>query len=289
MTERQAQQPAFAIRFATGPSGALSASCGRPVLDHQPFAFVARGRVPQLLLRLRRLSLAPEVVPLSESINGNRPTVYLSVTCLGLLSAPLRSYPVDPRHVADGATARVRREDGGGPFESFLFPPATFAKAYDKVLTLLQVRARDTRTHRRQSRSSASAFRLSPRTRASSATRAVGGVGSLARAQVLQRCVTARASLGPRAGALPAAVDVQMSLLAHPTQEERALSIAGHVPVASASPHPSRRLPNLAPRGSPHRRCAMGWRRAWRAAMCALPSYSSMAVVRNPMIASDCP
>ena len=53
------------------------------------------------------------------------------------------------------------------------------------------------------------------RTRASSATRAMGGVGSLARAQVPQRCVTARASLGPRAGSFPAAVDVQISLLAH--------------------------------------------------------------------------
>lgn len=138
VTNREAQKPSFDLTFSKGASDLLSATFGGPVRGDQAFEFVARGRVPKLLVRLTALTLAPEVTALADSVGGDGATVYLVATCLGLQRQPLRSAEVHPRHLANGATCFVRREDGGGKFEGFLFPDDVYATAYDKVLTYLQ-------------------------------------------------------------------------------------------------------------------------------------------------------
>ena len=137
LEDRQRQNPSFEMRIAKASSSLLSAQCGRPALDAASFAFVARGRVPQLLLRLGDLGLMPQAQEAAESVGGAGATVYIAATCLGLQRSPWRTESVHPAQFAGGVRARVRAEDGGR-FEAFLFPTEVYAKAYDKVLTQLQ-------------------------------------------------------------------------------------------------------------------------------------------------------
>jgi len=137
LEDRQRQNPSFEMRIAKASSSLLSAQCGRPALDAASFAFVARGRVPQLLLRLGDLGLMPQAQEAAESVGGAGATVYIAATCLDLQRSPWRTESVHPAQFAGGVRARVRAEDGGR-FEAFLFPTEVYAKAYDKVLTQLQ-------------------------------------------------------------------------------------------------------------------------------------------------------
>ena len=137
LEDRQRQNPSFEMRIAKASSSLLSAQCGRPALDAASFAFVARGRVPQLLLRLGDLGLMPQAQEAAESVGGAGATVYIAATCLELQRSPWRTESVHPAQFAGGVRARVRAEDGGR-FEAFLFPTEVYAKAYDKVLTQLQ-------------------------------------------------------------------------------------------------------------------------------------------------------
>ena len=137
LEDRQRQNPSFEMRIAKASSSLLSAQCGRPELDAASFAFVARGRVPQLLLRLGDLGLMPQAQEAAESVGGAGATVYIAATCLDLQRSPWRTESVHPAQFAGGVRARVRAEDGGR-FEAFLFPTEVYAKAYDKVLTQLQ-------------------------------------------------------------------------------------------------------------------------------------------------------
>ena len=138
LEDRQRQNPSFEMRIAKASSSLLSAQCGRPELDAASFAFVARGRVPQLLLRLGDIGLMPQAQEAAESVGGAGATVYIAVTCLELQRSPWRTESVHPAQFAGGVRARVRAAEDGGRFEAFLFPTEVYAKAYDKVLTQLQ-------------------------------------------------------------------------------------------------------------------------------------------------------
>ena len=139
--ERLAQKPSFELTFAKAPSALLSAKHGAPHLADAPFEFVARGRVPRLLLRLGRLSLTAAAAQEAYSYGGapsEAVSVHVCATCMGLLPAPLLSRDVLPKDLV---------RDGGGAapsallrFEEFLFEaPGVYARAYDKVLQLLQM------------------------------------------------------------------------------------------------------------------------------------------------------
>ena len=133
---REASRPRFEINYAKGATGLLSAQAGGPILANKTFEFVARGRVPHLLVKLGFLTMSSagkrQAAALGEAGQGDawNAKVHVAVTAMGVLPAPLLSRDVLPRQLgADDEAAFLR-------FEEFLFSDAIYADAYDKVQQL---------------------------------------------------------------------------------------------------------------------------------------------------------
>lgn len=136
---REASRPRFEISYAKGASGLLSAQAGAPLMGGKTFEFVARGRVPHLLVKLGFLRMSAsgkrQAAALGEVVTGDAQgaKVHVAVTALGVLPTPLLSRDVKPSELTtDDAAAHLN-------FEDFLFDPSIYADAYDRVQVLKQM------------------------------------------------------------------------------------------------------------------------------------------------------
>jgi hypothetical protein len=132
--EQQVQRPRFDITYSTSATGLLSAGMGAPNVGAKTFEFVARGRVPKLLVRLGRLTMTQPAKhaakAIGEAASIKPPAVHVAITAMGVLNRPLVSRDVLPAQIdSDGEAAFLR-------FEEFLFEPSAYADAYDKVQQL---------------------------------------------------------------------------------------------------------------------------------------------------------
>jgi hypothetical protein len=144
---REASRPRFDVTYPREPTGLLSAQTGAPVIDKQTFEFVARGRVPHLLIKLSFLTMTAAAkrvaAMLGEKGQGDaaQAKVHVAVTALGVQPQPLLSRDVLPAQLdaGDDEFAFLR-------FEEFAFTPSIYADAYDRVNQAVRA-ARGLRTH----------------------------------------------------------------------------------------------------------------------------------------------
>lgn len=125
---RDASRPRFSVAYEKEATAVLSSHVGKPIGGHQTFEFVARGRVPHLLVRLGFLSITPAAKAAANSIAmSDASRVHIAVSALGVLPAPLTSRDVVTSHL------QSEEERAHLGFEDALFSDAVYADAYDKV------------------------------------------------------------------------------------------------------------------------------------------------------------
>ena len=130
---RESSRPRFDVTYGKEATGLLSVQGGAPVTDKATFEFVARGRVPHLLIKLGFLSMSAAAKRVAASLgekgqgDGSKAKVHIAVTALGVQPTPLVSRDVMPSQLdSDEETAFLR-------FEEFAFAPSVYADAYDRV------------------------------------------------------------------------------------------------------------------------------------------------------------
>ena len=139
LEEQEASRPRFEVQYARDATELLSAQMGASTVASKAFEFVARGRVPHLLVKLgflRLTSAGRHTAALLGELgqgNGSQATVHVSVSCMGVLSAHGKTL-----QSRDVVTAQLNNDEEAAflRFEEFLFDPSIYAAAYDKVQQL---------------------------------------------------------------------------------------------------------------------------------------------------------
>lgn len=137
LQEQRASRPGFTMSYAASPTGLLSKALGVPTTGHAAFEFMARGRVPQLLINLRFLSMTDAgrraAISLAEIGlgDGSQAKVHVAVAdSMGVLSAAGRSITsreVEPKLLRDEHVQASLQH------EAFLFDSAIYPQVYDAV------------------------------------------------------------------------------------------------------------------------------------------------------------
>ena len=98
---REASRPRFEVSYASGSTGLLSAQAGASTIGEKAFEFVARGRVPHLLVKLGFLTMKSAAkataVAMDQKAGQGDPEqakVHVAVSAMGVLKSPLISRDV---------------------------------------------------------------------------------------------------------------------------------------------------------------------------------------------------
>ena len=130
---RESSRPRFDVTYGKEATGLLSAQGGAPVIDKATFEFVARGRVPHLLIKLGFLSMTAASKKVAAALgekgqgDASQAKVHVAVTALGVQKAPITSRDVLPSQLDFDEEAAFLR------FKEFAFEPSVYADAYDRV------------------------------------------------------------------------------------------------------------------------------------------------------------
>ena len=130
---RETLRPRFDITYSKEATGLLSAKGGAPNIDEATFEFVARGRVPHLMVQLSFLSMTAAAKRVAAMLgekgqgDGSRAKVHVAVTALGVQKEPLVSRDVLPSQLDSDDEAAFLR------YEEFAFKKDVYADAFDKV------------------------------------------------------------------------------------------------------------------------------------------------------------